>query len=137
MCTSCNCSCNKKLKLEAGKKYTDGFMVVQCLAVLPESPNWPYVCVSYPIRHPSSPFLIDINGDSSGSDTGVHGSPPKGLRRIVSEYKEPVVHSKDVVWVSSQSRVYPCLTDVGAKLKNLITGKEVHRQTVEYVEKQS
>lgn len=55
---------------------------------------------------------------------------------LAKEYKPPVIHKQDVIWVRSVSgRVEVVVRDVEENYKHS-TGfwKEVHRETVEYVE---
>ena len=134
------------LKMEVGRVYTDGKTKVRCIALLDYKENgaWQSVCVPLQGKEYNyggktaygmiKPFLVDTNGDTSDSST--YGSCPKGLGRL-REYKEPVVHKRDIVWLQSPNgKPQPVLISEGSSTEYFVA-RVIKRETVECVEDDS
>ena len=117
MCTSCDCKCQKKLSLEIGKTYlTSSGTKVKILCTT--SRGW---------------FVGEY--EQEGLNQWLGDGHPKSINQhpLVKEYKEPVVHKRDIVWYRYHGEMHPVVLKAGGAFPFSNT-HELHRQTVEYTE---
>ncbi len=135
MCKDICCHC-KPLKLEVGKTYVDGNgRKTRIVAIREAKPSYAnYIGLTKGTTTVPT-AASDVEYPTFFKEDGTSFEQPS----LVKEYKEPVVHRRDIVWFKfyDTGEIRTITFPVGGGFNPMSGLTELHRQTIEYIEQGS
>lgn len=129
MCTSCDCKCQKTFSLDIGKTYVTRLGGHVKIVGIVESNYIGRLVKPLPGKANTLGMLFEFT--RKGVSLRTYGE--NYCTDLVKEYKEPVVHKRDIVWYRYHGEMHSVVLKAGGKFPFSNT-HELHRQTVEYTE---